>query len=420
MDQAKYIRKGVVTSYINTIGSALISFGSIPIIIHNLGLEIYGEWTLIFIFIGLSGFADMGISKTLVLLSNESKEEDFGKFVSAAIILSSALFLILFVFSLVFFLSTQEKVSLLDREETWTLIFCGAGILFLIILSSLLASCLEAKMKVHWVNIGLFIMTSGNYLAVLTVTQFTSQVTHLFITTFAVYLVVFLYHLFLYSKFVAVRLRWPERSIYKEFWNHSKGFTYLSLINSLVPSINRSLVVYLSGSASVYGLFDTLLKLVFTANSLLFSVSSPLYSLMSKFKQSISRLQLVKRFTLSVFGLSVIGVLLYALLGEEIWKYFLGEEYVEGVYLAGLLAISFFCATGVTEPITRYLWSESKAILTAKIRMVVLPMNLLLLLSYNPESIFTWYAISFSFPYFVVGVITLIYFLRLQSSTEPI
>ena len=96
--QSKYLAVSTISGIFNNIGSLIITFACIPVIINNIGLELYGAWSITFVFLGLSAFASLGLDKPLIIaLSNNKKNKGsyIGIIITIQILASLVFFLIL-------------------------------------------------------------------------------------------------------------------------------------------------------------------------------------------------------------------------------------------------------------------------------------------------------------------------------------
>ena len=91
-----YLKKSTSTGLINSVGSAVFSVILIPLIISRIGMENYGAWATLMIFIGLSGTADLGLSKSLVYYIPKQKTiEEKGRICSAGLIINCVIIFII-------------------------------------------------------------------------------------------------------------------------------------------------------------------------------------------------------------------------------------------------------------------------------------------------------------------------------------
>ena len=62
-----------------------MALASIPLIISNIDLLGYGQWSVIWIFLGIAAFLDLGLSKQLVQnIAKTSSQRDIENFISGA------------------------------------------------------------------------------------------------------------------------------------------------------------------------------------------------------------------------------------------------------------------------------------------------------------------------------------------------
>lgn len=404
-----YIKKSVFTSYLNTIVSAVATLLLIPIIIKEVGISEYGEWALIFIFIGLAGFTDFGISKSLVILFNQTKENKVkGQYLALTFIFSIILFL--FVLVILFALQYFGFVFPANNSNIKYLFFYGGGALFFSLQTNILRAILEYNLKVHWCNLGYMLLTLFQYTSLYFIIHFSSELKWWYFSTFITYIMIFIFHLIgSYKPIFNISFK-IEKATLINFFKTVKGFSALTLTNSLNLPLSRIIVVYFSKNSASYGYFDTAVKFILMSNSLISSLSSPLFSLFSSGKDGEENRKLSNRIIGISFWLYVSGIILYFFAGNYFWQYYLGEKDVHTFFISVLGGLFFFCLTGVTEPATRLLWANGYSLLTAKIRFIIIPIMLLLVLVFyrnaNPE----FYILAFCLPYMVTSILSFYFY----------
>lgn len=403
----KYFFKSISTSYINILVSGLAIFIILPTVIDIVGIDIYGEWALIFIFSGLVGFTDFGMSKSLVVLFNNFKSQSKrSQFLVLTFVFSFFLFLITIT---IFFILIHFDIILkhLNFYQKYNLIFFGFLILLINMLTSILRGLLEYDLKVHIINFGYMIQTITQYLFLYFIVKNSSNINLMYASTLTSFFIVFFFHLAFSYKYLYFNTFKLDRKNIKIYFKNVSGFTLLTISTSLNQPVSRILVSVFS--LNNYGYFDIMLKFLLIFNSLVNSLSTPVFSFLSK---GINKKR--KKIVESMFYISLliylVGIILYYFLGDYFWFYYLGKNYFYNFYHILLWGLILYCSIGVTEPLTRFFWSQGNSLYTAKIRLIILPLMLIILLFFKSNINLSILIFSFSFPYFIVSFLSIIYY----------
>lgn len=356
-----YLKKSIGTGFINVAGSALISIIFIPLIINHIGLDLYGKWVLIFIFSGLAGILDLGISKSIVFLL--PKRSDFSKkseMFSAALIFSVAITFVVVALGIFLVFVLQKDIWFseysLAFDEGRKIFLVGLLLMCLSLLTNLFRSVLESFYHISVVNVGFLLLTVCNYTSVYLLSFFTCDIDNIMVCTVAVYAFFFVYHMIFVKCLCDVGIVRPSFATFSVVFKSSLRFMSIGVLVSVVFPFNRYLLMILSGSTRVYGIFDIALKIVMMANSLLSLFATPMLSLFSNY--GCSRLGEIKgilwRSLPWLFSAYILGNLMFLVFGQHILNFFVRED-IALLFRATLILLAGVCLTGVTEPYYRAL-----------------------------------------------------------------
>ncbi|MFX0053039.1 MAG: hypothetical protein ACFE8U_17330, partial [Candidatus Hermodarchaeota archaeon] len=321
MKLSNYLKKSISAGIGNILGSALIAIVFIPLIIQNIGMEMYGIWALLFIFIGISSIADFGISKSLVyFIPKQRTEEDVNEVYSAGFFLNSLMVLLVGVVGIIIYLSRVDvwgNNQSLSSELGQKLILYGIIIACCSLATSFYRSTLEALYKIYIVNVGYLILTASNYISIYTLSLFTKKVDYFIICTTSVYVIIFLFHLLIVHLNTPVSLHIPKFTSVKRILDCAIGFLSISLLNTIVEPSNRYLFVVLSENAQDYGIFDIALKIAMIFSNCLSTFATPLFSVFAGYGKT--RIDEIKRilnhYFIALGGFYIFGCLLFFVAG---------------------------------------------------------------------------------------------------------
>ncbi len=358
MKFSTYFKKASFTGLAKSIGSALITVIFIPLIIHRIGMENYGVWMLLAVFMGISAVADLGLTKSIVyFIPRQKLQEDINEVYSAGIFVNGFMILLVAVIGLIVYWSginiwgTNNAVS----YELGRLLFvCGLVVACSTLVISLYQSVLEAFFKIHIVNIGFFLLTALNYIFVYLLSFFTTKPEHFVIATSTIYVfIVFLHWAAVRAKTTA-SLHVPKWETIHMVVKYAFGFFAVGVPWTITYTINRYLVVALGGSAASYGIFDIALKIAFFAMTFLQAFVAPLFSAFVNYgEKRIHEIQyILKRSLPGLGGAYVLGCFLFFIFGERILALLLKNSTSElfSTSFVLILGIAFFA---VADPFYR-------------------------------------------------------------------
>lgn len=387
-----YMTKALATGIPRTFGGAIFAMALVPLIVRNIGMEKYGTWTLLFIFLGLSASLDIGIPKVLVYLIPKEKNRDEVNriFTASVFIVCCMMFLVLSIALALIYL----RVPVWGSDATISislsnlLLMSGANIVCCGLLHSLCSSLLEAHYKIHIVNIVYLALTLLNYSVVFITTIFSSRVEHLIYGTNLVYIVIAVLSVILAKRCTEIRLSSLRFFYIRTILLRGKDFFAIGLITSVFWPLMRYLVVLLSADMAACGIYDISLKIAVMASSALTCFSIPLFSLFSGYgKENIVKIKhVIFRMTCLLAFLFVFGVSTYMLIGGKILE-FAFDKYDARLFNISLILLVGAALPSVFDPFVRALWALGHTKKCAVIRffMLIVNISLFFLLAFITE-----------------------------------
>jgi O-antigen/teichoic acid export membrane protein len=373
------------SALLNTIGSAVVSLLSIPFIISNVGLEVYGLWAYIFISQGVGSLLVLGVSKSLIQNMAHSKN-NFSYWFAVKRFLIFILVCIVGV--------TLLAALILDHSNVE--IFGLTTIHLTLALTSFSLCCMsslvydyskgffEAINKVYLANIYSFLQTIVLYLFTCVAIFYDADLVTLYMLTSVAFLIIAtVTQAHIYIVFTKGS---PKSSVisFKYILLESRFFFGFSFLTGIFIPLNRLLIATGLGGAVAHAIFDVALKLALVACGLLNSFSTHLHAyLRLMVAKGEDTFRLVRNTISSLFVLYLAGLVAFYFLSDFILDYFSLEESAKEILLIMLICIAL---SGVCEPALKALWSEGNASLSFQIKVLQLTLNVILFLGlYNLE-----------------------------------
>lgn len=317
---SKYLKVNFLVSTGKTLTISLVTLLLLPLIITRLGLELYGIISLTLLFSSISSIVDLGLSKSIVLLSGENKLSE-NKVVSSAITIN---IIIITLLTIVFVSLQLCAVELLGKDiniqDSYKPILLNTGFLMLILmlLNNLCRAILEANYLMHIVNLSLTIYTPLLYTTIFIASFFTENILFYIITPFVLTLLTFIFNLFVIRTKTNVKIVAVKKADLIYVVKNTLGFLNIGLVNSMVMPIIRYTFILMVADVGLYALFDLSFKIAMLANGFIVSIATPMFAVFSK-KIKTDTEEMI-RVSYKIFILSVV-LYLCILLGY----YFIGD-----------------------------------------------------------------------------------------------
>jgi O-antigen/teichoic acid export membrane protein len=348
----KYFTKSILSGLSNATISAIAAMVLIPLIIRNVGMEIYGAWTLVFIFVGLSASLDIGIPKALVLLiTKENNQDELNRLISASgcIMLVIVSLVVSFVFSLILAdVHVWGKNTAISRSLSILLLLSGANLVICGLVQSLCTGILEARYKIYIINYISLFLTVFSYSLIFVISIFSSQVEKLLYGTNVVYILITIITIALTKKHCRTAFTRFNYSHVRQIIIVGKDFFFMGLLFAITMPLMRYLVVFFSGDMVACGVYDVSLKIAMMASGLLSCFSIPLFSLFAGY--GVKGIEKIKSVLSRVFVflavLMLIGLFIYMQVGEAILS-FAFETYDSRLFLTSLILLSGIALCGL-------------------------------------------------------------------------
>lgn len=415
MNLSDYFKKSVSTGLGKSLGSTLVAVIFIPLIIRNIGIENYGIWMLLVIFMGISSVADIGLSKSLVyFLPRQKSQEDINEMYSAGFFLNGFSVLLVVVFGFIVFISGVNvwgANASIPYETGRLLLVSGLIIAACSLATTFYRFVLEAFYKIYIVNIGFLLLTALNYISIYLLSFVTDKIEHFILVTTAIYIFMFFSHWAIVRTKLNISLHVPRLATIRKMVKYSFGFFIVGSFFTITDSANRYLIIFFGGSAATYGIFDVALKVAFMGFSCLQAFAAPLFSIFAHYgEERMSEIKhILNRSVFWISGVYVVGCLLFLIFGRHALDIFLGKNSPElfNASLILVLGIAFF---GIAEPFHRALLGLGNLWLVFKINAVQLVTNFLFIAIFTDLDPLYRLSLAYSLSWAMTAVIHIIAF----------
>lgn len=365
MDIKNYLKKNVFASIGKILTVSSVTLILLPVIIQKVGLDLYGIISLTLLFSGVSSLMDLGLSQAIVLLSGDKK-------ISSNQVVTSAIYINLTIISVVsigFILLNYLGVDFLGKninlnasEKKWLLVTSFLILVFML-LNNLCKSILEANYFMHVVNFSLALFTPILYLSIYGLSFFTNNVAVYIITPLIITGCLFLFYVIFIKTKTNVKLVKVNKTHIKYVLKCSFRFLNLGIINSVIMPIMRYLFILMVADVGLYAIFDLSFKVAMLANSLIVSLSVPMFAVFSKMIKEKAKEMSKIAFKIFYISLGVYIVILvgYYFLGEFILSYLgLTVNHLDVLYDLIFVLLISLGSVAVVEVFYRYFLGDDQ------------------------------------------------------------
>jgi O-antigen/teichoic acid export membrane protein len=412
----KYLKKSMITGIGKSTLVTTVTLSLIPLIIQRIGIDNYAMVMLTLLFSSAASIIDLGISKAVTLLlgrTNETTEKN--EIVSGALLINLALALgIGLIVCLLVYLEVPVFGSNFDKKEyTFLILWLGLIVMIFSLLTNLVTSILEAYFLMHYINFGFAFSSLLLYGTLYFATFFTKDLSVLLIVAILPSILSFLFYIIVTCRKTELKLVSVEKSVLKKITKVSFKFLNIGVINSLIVPVNKFLLVFITGSSALSGVFDVGLKIASSANNLLNSLSAPLFGIFSNAKVESEIYKIVKKTTLILFGAFLGGVIIYFFVKDFIAEILdaNNSELIAGISILLLIGV---CSTGVAEPVYRALIGTARLREAFYLKLIIPVVNIifyliLILVDFSDLFRITW---AISGAMLVGSVVMIIYYFK--------
>jgi O-antigen/teichoic acid export membrane protein len=402
-----YLRQVAASSMFNSVTSAVATALLLPLLIRLTGMETYGLWAVLGIFIGMTSLLDCGMWKALVYLCAGNQRE------ASQLLWTAALMCIalasLFALALLALLAANVPVFggmvTGTPQLRWWLAGSGCLIVLCGLLTNLARGVLEAAFRGHWVNIAYGSQTLLLYAVAVVMARWQQGASSLLLGSAAVYLVILLVHVVLLLRVSALHWRTPSLAAVSSIWRYGVPMFVADLPSIVVGPLLGYLFVLASTEAGDYGSYDLGARIATLAATALSMLSTPFFAIVSGAgaNQREQVRSLLTRYLQLMALLGGAGWVLFLLLGPMAVALVFPEHPAE-IHRAALIMLSGTAAVAALEPVTRLLMGIGKLRQLACARFIALPVALLAAAVLAGHSIVARFAIAYALAHWAMAL----------------
>jgi len=379
-DHPAYLKKVGISAMFNSIASALATAILLPLTIKAAGLESYGYWAVLTIFVGIGSALDFGVWKSLVFLIPRAQFSTSQLLSSSLIVCIGAGTIFAIILGILLILGLPVFGAAINRQGdlAWWLGICGCVIVLSNLMTNLVRGVLEASYRGHWVNVGYGLLTVSLYGVAVIVAQYTHDVRALIVGSATVYLVNLLAHIAL---LVPDSLKWesPRRQPLLSIVRYGAASFVADAPSIILGPAILYLFLLVAQNSGQYGAFDIALRIATLAATTLSMLSAPFFTIVSSSHNGGTRevRTLIARHLRVTSGLAACGWLAFWILGRSLLALVFPED-SGAIYRAALIMLFGTAAVAALEPITRMLMGIGRLRILSAIRFAMLLAALLL------------------------------------------
>lgn len=370
----RYLKTVAASSLVNSGTSALATACLLPFVIKKIGLETYGLWAVLTIFIGISSALDFGIWKSLVYLIPRQRHSR-AQLLSTAIalcLLAGMLFTAAFGALLAAGLPLFGAVIERQGNLPWWLYINGCIIVFASLITNLARALLEVDYRGYWVNLGYALLTLLMYGVAAGIAQFTRDPRALIAGSTGVYVVILFIHIAAVRP-SSIRLEMPGREAVMSIVRYGGSFFIADAPSILLGPLILYLFVFIAHDSGEYGAFDIALRVATLAATTLSMLSAPFFAIFaSADKQAHHQVRRMMSEHLRITVLLGAGMWLgFWLVGKPVVSFFFPERSTD-IYHTSLIILFGTVAAAAFEPVTRMLMGIGRLRRLASIRFLMI------------------------------------------------
>jgi hypothetical protein len=383
-DLPKYLWRAGSTGAVNTIASALSVALLLPLIIHRVGLDAYGFFAMLAIFVGIGALLELGMSKALIYLVPRRPSALSELFSAALTICATGYLAFLIIGAILLVANVPVFGSAIEAQGNFKWWLCAAGCTLVAsnIVTALVRGALEGAYKMHVVNLGFAALTIANYVVVFAATLISDEPSVLVAASACVFILMTVAHLVLARHMLALRWQTPERSTMHELTRVGFRSFVADAPSTMKAPILQYLFTLAARSGADYGVFDLALRIATLCGTALSSLSTPFFAVVagSTRESADSVRRVIARHVRITVATAFAGWLAFILVGDLAIRLILPAappslHAITAMVLAGSLAVA------ALEPWTRMQLGLGKQPSIALVRLAMLAASVLVALA---------------------------------------
>ncbi len=385
----KYLVKNYSAGIIKVFVVSALSLLSIPIVVNNIGLEMYGLLSIIFIFSGIGGLIDFGTSKYLIVYlsgdgNHKSEAYTLSLFLSVAVI---------GLFGIIYFLVTEagyyDFESQIFKEYGENLFIYSILLLLTSQLNLLNISVLESNFNAHIGNYSNVIYSGLASINTLILSFFSDNLLYFILGILGAQIVGLLFSLSnVYSR-TSIRFSGISNINKKTFIIKSLAYFPQSAISAALIPLNKFFIISLSNGLVLLGVFEIALRIVVFSNNILSIVSFPLMGIFSNAQMKTDHRKILIKSLGRTFAFYILGCSLFYFFSSTVFS-IINLKLIPELEIATFAMLLGFCLSGVFEPCVKLLMARQKSFVLFWLRSITLILNVGFMYMVHAGAL-TWY-----------------------------
>ena len=361
----KYLIKNAKSTVFRVGVSTISTFIIIPFIIKGIGITNYSYVSITSFFVSFAGLFDIGLSKSLVYLLNNSKEdcEKKNQYITAVKFIN---FLIISLILVIGFSAILGDMNILGKnisqKNPYFIVIASSSIIILVlsIYNMYQSALLESYFMLEHNNYGLMIkIMSLNVLYFLNLITFNDTTLYIVSPILSV-LFTTLYYSKIIRKNITYKLQKPSKAVWKSVTSHAFDFCKIGVLTSVNSALPNLCLIYLGNNVAYVGVLDVITKITFSVINLFSTISRPLYALSRKKPQTIKKkMPLI----LLIYGLAgLVFIVAIYMFKELIINHFFSNSTISVDLIKTILIIYVmgYAIQLLSQPLSQYLMGTSR------------------------------------------------------------
>ena len=361
----KYLMTNAKSTIFRIGVSTLSTFIIIPFIINDIGITNYSYVSITSFFVSFAGFFDIGLSKSLVYLLNNSSEdiEKKNQYITAIKLINLIIISVILLsgFSAIFCGVNILGKSITQDNQYFTIIASSSIIILALSIYNMYQSALlESYFMLEHNNYGLMIkIMSLNALYLINLATVNNTALYIASPILSV-LFTTLYFSHIIRKNIVYEYHKPIKAVWKDVVSHAFDFCKIGILTSVNSALPNLCLIYLGNNIAYVGILDVISKITFSLINLFSTISKPLYALSRKKPEIIKKKMPLILLIYGAAGLAFVTAV-YLLRGY-IATYFFDNDTFETGFIQMILMtyIIGYSIQLLSQPLSQYLMGVGK------------------------------------------------------------
>lgn len=277
---AGYASRVAATGIANGVVSAIFAVLALPLLVAALGLERYGQWAVLGMFITTAAALDLGMTRAIVMHCAGQPSTRVRECTTAATLIACCFALLATLVIVIASVSTGRLLGLASQAFDSSILVGGCLILTFSLVNGVLRAVLESQLAVHWVNVGFLLQTVILYGLTLSAALFWPE--GVIVASTAAFACILALHAALLARTGLLRPVRPSAATIRELLTTGRASYLLAAPSALLPPLASLLVLSEVSDPAEYGVFDLAVRIATLSSTLLASIAVPMLALSAR------------------------------------------------------------------------------------------------------------------------------------------